>query len=477
MMMPTVKRLIGCLALFAASLAAAGEVWAVDNVAGSLIVFNDNGAWSWFEDERAIVDPANGRIVVSSVASAAGPGGIQRDGNVEVAAYDVARQAVERFTLSRSLEADDHNSAALVVLPDGRYLASYSKHGSDNQLRYRISTRPGDITSWEMERVFRTGGGTSYSNLNYLSKANTLFNFHRDHGRGFDPNYLVWRSGASGFSYGGRLLTGPERNAGNHDRPYLRYAGNGVDRIDFIATDAHPRDRLANSVYHGYLLREADAQFGVYRSDGTRLGDLSTDTTSPYEAADFTTLLTGNAVSAANGRLMTRGWTTDIELDAAGRPVVLFTARVDDLDTDHRFFFGRYTGSEWSIHELAPAGGFLYDGENDYTGLAAIDPGNPDRVFISTKIDPRTKGALARYEIFEGNTVDGGKNWSWAPITYDSTIDNLRPVVPRGPAGGTALLWMRGSYTSFTRFNTSIVGVTSIGPLAGPATNATSAAD
>jgi hypothetical protein len=31
---------------------------AADYVAGTLIVFNDNGAWSWYQDERAIVDPS-----------------------------------------------------------------------------------------------------------------------------------------------------------------------------------------------------------------------------------------------------------------------------------------------------------------------------------------------------------------------------------------------------------------------------------
>ena len=32
-----------------------------DYVAGKLIVFNDNGAWSWYSDERAIVDPGSRR--------------------------------------------------------------------------------------------------------------------------------------------------------------------------------------------------------------------------------------------------------------------------------------------------------------------------------------------------------------------------------------------------------------------------------
>ena len=43
-----------------------------DYVAGTLIVFNNNGAWSWFQDERAIVDSVAGTLLVGSVSNKAG---------------------------------------------------------------------------------------------------------------------------------------------------------------------------------------------------------------------------------------------------------------------------------------------------------------------------------------------------------------------------------------------------------------------
>jgi len=435
---------------------------AADVVAGTLILFNDNGAWSWFEGERVIIDSDSGKVLLSSVANARGPGGVSRAGDVDIVSYDLSAGTTQRVTLSSNLQEDDHDSAALLVLPDGRYLASYSKHASDNCLRYRISLRPGDITAWQPEEIFSSAGGTTYSNLYYLSKSNTIFDFHRDSGRGFDPNFLVWNlDRTSRFSYGGHLLTGPEGNAGNRDRPYLRYASNNIDRIHFIATDHHPRDLVSNSIYHGYVKWE-DGDYGVYRSDGTRLGNLSKEVTSPYKAGDFTTLLPGNAVSPCNGLLMTRGWTTDIELDAAGYPYVVFTVRVNDNELDHRFFYGRYTSVGWNIHELAKAGGFLYRAENDYTGLATLDPNDPNHVFISTNVDPQTDGILPHYEIFEGTTADGGMSWTWLPVTYESSVDNLRPVVPRGASGSTVLLWMRGEYNSYTNYNLRIVGLTEV---------------
>jgi hypothetical protein len=202
----------------------------------------------------------------------------------------------------------------------------------------------------------------------------------------------------------------------------------------------------------------------VYRSDGTRLGDLSRDTTSPYKASDFTPLFTGNVVSPMNELRMTRGWPTDLKLDSTGNPYVVFTARVDDHDSYHRFFYGRLTSDVWHTHELARAGGFLYRNENDYTGLAALDPNDPNRVFISTNIDPLSARSLPHYEIFAGTTTDGGFTWTWRPVTSDSSADNLRPIALAGAEQSIVLLWMRGKYAAYTDYDTSIVALTHIGP-------------
>src|SRR5262249_4041582 len=58
------------------------------------------------------------------------------------------------------------------------------------------------------------------------------------------------------------------------------------------------------------------------------------------------------------------------------------------------------------------------------------------------------------------NTADGGATWSWNPITYNSTIDNIRPIVPKWDGQHTALLWMRGTYSTYNIYNMAIVGLT-----------------
>jgi hypothetical protein len=428
---------------------------AINDVAGDMIVFNDNGAWSWFEDERAIVDTSAGKILVSSVANGSGSGGSARSGDVEVAALDLANGSVSRFTLSDALQADDHNSAALWIRPDGRYLAMYARHGSDSFSRYRISTNPGSITSWGAEQTFDNGAGTTYSNLHYLPNDNggagRLYNFTRS--VGFDPNVLVSNNFGSNWSYGGRLLA--EGTAS--DRPYLRYFSDG-QRIHLITTERHPRN-FDNSIYHGYV---DDGQ--LLNSTGM-VKDANLFDASGVAPASLTPIfITGTQFS---GTTMRRAWTIDVAIDEGGLPYAVFQARADDNNTDHRFFYARFNGTNWAVHELAKAGGFLYAAEDDYTGLAALVPGDPNRLFISTKIDPRTNITMPRYEIFEGATDDGGASWTWAPITFNSTVDNLRPIIPDWDAEQTALLWMRGTYTTYTNYNLDIVGLTEFVPLSG----------
>jgi hypothetical protein len=154
------------------------------------ICFNDNGGWCWFQDPRAIVDARTNQLLISSVAHGSGTGGRDRHGNVEVTAFDLQTRQMSRFALAK-LEADDHNGAALLIRPDGTYLAVYSNHGTDPLTRYRISTDPGDGTRWQPERTFDNGIGTTYANLFRLTADNAVYNFTRTHG--YDPNFLVSR--------------------------------------------------------------------------------------------------------------------------------------------------------------------------------------------------------------------------------------------------------------------------------------------
>jgi hypothetical protein len=124
-----------CLAAVPA-LAAARDA---NYVAGALIRLNDNGAWSWFTDERTIVN--NGKVIVGSVRSvgAFSNAGDPDWGNIEIAVYDPGVGTMSRVALHRHFEQDDHDSPALLALPDNRLLAMYSQQGQERRIYYRFS--------------------------------------------------------------------------------------------------------------------------------------------------------------------------------------------------------------------------------------------------------------------------------------------------------------------------------------------------
>jgi hypothetical protein len=72
--------------------------------------------------------------------------------------------------------------------------------------------------------------------------------------------------------------------------------------------------------------------------------------------------------------------------------------------------------------------------------------------YISTDADPVTGAPLVssadhnrHRELFRGERGSNGK-WTWTPFTRNSTVDNLRPVIPKWDDRRTAIVWMRGRY-------------------------------
>jgi hypothetical protein len=443
------------LALATASLAGTAAL-AQNDVAGDLILFNDNGAWCWYQDPRVIVDTSTNQLLISSIADASGTDGATRSGQVDVVSYNLATQATNRFVLGTPGD-DDHNVASFYQRSDGRYVARWSRHGGSNNTYSRVSTNPGDATAWNPTTTFNNGAGTTYENLYYLPNDDNgngrLYNFTRT--SNWDPNIQV--SSDEGLTWTGtsKLLTE------NGERPYVRYATDG-DKIHFTTTRGHARD-VNNSIYHGYV---KDGK--LYNANGTELDGNLFDN-SAVGVSSLTQVFAANTLN--QGDTMTRAWTVDMEVDSNGNPYAVFQARIDDetlsdggASLDHRFFYARHDGTQWNVNALAEAGGNIYHqtnnvSEDDYTGLVALDPDNPDVLYMSSDIDPRNGSDTDFYEIYKGVTDDAGATWDWSAITENSTMDNVRPVVPEWDDENTALLWMRGEYNSYTNFDTDIVGI------------------
>jgi hypothetical protein len=429
-------------------------------------MIKQNGGWCWFQGPRAVV--SGDHVLIGTVAGAS-YGGSQR-GDVEVTDFDFRTRKSETFKLHEKLQGDDHASPSVAVLPDGRYLAMYTRHGSDKLMRWRVSARPNDAGQWKPERTRDVGASVTYSNTFTLSKEpDRVYSFYR--GPGFKPHVMIGPASASWFQPAGQLLkweltpalgADPDKITGRSKKakPYVVYHSNGIDTIHFITTEDHPRG-YDNGIYHGFIRGGA-----IHDSFGRVVDDNVFDQNGAM-LADLTRVFEGDTEHVA--------WTTDINVDERGYPRIAFSVQRDGAPMrrikqnkdglDHRYYYARFDGDEWHVHEMAHAGTKLYVHEQNYTGLVALDPNDPDTVYISANSHPVTGEPLVsradgkrHWEIFQGQTSDFGASWTWAPITSNSSTDNLRPIVPEWKEH-TLLIWLRGSYRSMGHFRQDVVGL------------------
>ena len=226
-----------------------------------------------------------------------------------------------------------------------------------------VAETPGDDAAY-------AGNNATYANL-FKMPDGRLFNFIRAFHH--DPNYMFSDDDGNTWKYGGRWLYGK----GGYS-PYLKYAYDGKGTIHFIATEDHPRN-FDNSLYHGYVKDGA-----MYKTDGTKVGTLSTTTDTKIATWDFTKIYQGTPDSVA--------WMVDVRLDKSDRPYVLFSTQVDGKGLprgqgglDLRYHYARLDASGWHTEEIAHAGTRLYPDEDDYSGLGALDPNNPRSVYFNRR--------------------------------------------------------------------------------------------
>ena len=150
-----------------------------DLVKGNLIQFNDNGLWCWYQDERAVVDINNGKLIIGSDAYGGGVGGSPRNGAIEAVIFDLQTGMSTRYELAK-MGCDDHNAPGFIIRPDGKYLTMYSAHYDAYKNRYRIF----DGDTWSPEQAYDwttrpegTDYTIAYNNIYYLSAEDRMYDF------------------------------------------------------------------------------------------------------------------------------------------------------------------------------------------------------------------------------------------------------------------------------------------------------------
>lgn len=436
--------------------------------AKDIVQFNDDGGWCWYQDERVVIDAKAKKAIIGSVAT-----GSARNGQPEAVIYDIAAGTKTKYNLGGKLNPDDHNAPGFVVMPDGKYVAMWATHRDNCNSYYGVfdgtqwSSKTYDWTKdgceWEAGKNPNSPHKITYANPWYLSADQKIYSAVRSIST--SPAMLSSSDGGNTWNLYGRITATPTVG---YVAGYYKYWGNGTDRIDFVATQAHPRDDKT-SLFHGYFKGGK-----LYDSTDKVIDDNAADTDA-QNIDKFTQIVAHGAQIKTPGGMIPlyRFWNHDIVRYDDGTIVVMGQGRADYPDStpdttgpdpDKRLIYARWDGKAWTVTYLVKAGPKLYADEQDYTGLGAAHPDNPNVIFLSSTFDPRTDMQVPskKHEIFMGVTCDKGATWKWAPLTENSTKDNLRPVVPKWDASHTFLLWERGDYITAQTYKTEIVGTTAL---------------
>ncbi len=368
------------------------------------------GAWTWFNDPRAIRD--NQYTYFAAVDGS---------GRLKVVQYNHVMDSTVVADLG-FFQQDDHDNPALRLTRDGHIEVYYAKHGAPDYFRQR-SCKAGDITAWQKPvNLDDQLGLSNYTYANIIVLGDTVFDFFRAtpaDGGLYTLHYSRSTDDGITWSVPVKLLTG--------ERPYFKVIKNGTDRIDIICNDGHPNKTYNNSTYHFYY------QGGWHRSDGSRLGP------PPFTPAkDLTRIYDGSGPAG-------KSWVWDVKVNGSGYPVCVFNTTQNE--TMHRYHYASWNGDRWEVRTLAEnAGTFLYPDEAQYSGGMAIDPDSTGIVYCSVE----TKGLhrLWRYE-----TKDKGATWKQTQLTAGKAF---RPYVISGAPAGKRILYVTGTYTTYTDYSTSI---------------------
>ena len=400
----------------------------------------DEGAWCWFADPRALhYENTSGTINATYV------GYIDVHGNVKATQYDWVSQRKTDVLVRSYFQPDDHNNPTFIVLPDERVMIFYTRHTDEACIWYRISQKPGDITSLGEEKRLATANNTTYPSPFILSD---------------DPDhiYLCWR----GINWHPTIarLTMPDTNddcqfdfgpkqivQSTGARPYAKYQSNGKDKIYVSYTTGHPDNEMPDWLYFNVI--------DINKGEGPILRDLNGKQLSIIENGVFNVSKTDSYASNYAATIVDktagiRNWVWQIALDNDEHPVIAYP-HIDDAKTTHAYWYARWNGTKWKTTKVTSAGHAFHQNWNQtercYSGGMSLDPDNINDMYLSIPTKDGLFNKDGVYEIWRYTIDDDGQVASSEQITKNSPKNNARPfVIPGSKNSPMRVGWMQGDY-------------------------------
>jgi hypothetical protein len=395
-------------------------------------VVTKEGAWCWFADPRALHYENTAGTINSTYI-----GYIDVHGNIKATQHNFLTGKNNEVLIRSYFQPDDHDNPSFLVLPDERIMIFYSRHTDEPCFYYRVSKKPGDITSLGAELKIATADNTTYPSPFIMSD---------------DPThiYLCWR----GINWHPTIckLSIPDANdnvsitwgpyqmvQSTGARPYCKYKSNGKDKIYLTYTTGHPDNEYPNYVY-----------FNCIDINTLQLKDITGNVLSTIASGvhnvNKTTYPSSYPNAVVDMPTDQRDWVWQTTLDKDGLPVIAMV-QISNAKTVHNYYYAKWTGSTWRKTFLANGGGQFHQTpgvEMCYSGGMAIDDTNPNIVYCSVPV-AGTSGTI--YEIMKYTIGTAGAITSTEQITTNSTQNNERPfIIANSGNSPLRLTWMNGNY-------------------------------
>ena len=390
---------------------------------GEVGIFAENGAYTWWTNMLAVRFVGNKDQTYLSY--------VDEEGNMSVAAYNHETGEYTYNTLAKH-EVDDHNSAGLAILPDGRILAVYTRHNKDRIVRWRISKNPEDITSFGKEKTVEGSKGITYAQLHRISDteyrllyrytvkswATRIYNYET--GKWSDEQ--VWLTEGLGHHY--YLWTQEDRTEG---------------KINIFMT-GHPKSGPDQNIRYGYF----DADGILYTTGGKRVGEMIEEFNITVPNPRHFDIVY-EAKEGEHTRLY--------DVSYMGEKVaVMYGISLEEGDTS-KYYYAYYDekAGEWVNNFICDSGRWLVS-DNMYFDGVSFDKKDMQTIYVS-----RREGDLLRLE--KWTTTDYGATWTSVLLDEATNPEEhiLRPLIPYNAHDDMDVLYMKGYYPSYVKFDTNIM--------------------
>ena len=389
---------------------------------GEITTFASDGCYTWWTNALALRHVGKRDQTYLSY--------VNENGQMSLASFDHKTGEFAYNTLA-DYEKDDHNSAALTILPNGKILAVYARHSADKFIRWRISDRVEDITSFGEEQTIKSSSNVTYIQLHRISAteyrifyryatskwSTRIYNWVEDTW----TDEIVWLQEPLTKQY--YLWTQEDKEEG---------------KINVFMT-AHPVNGPDQNIRYGYFDECGD----IYTTGGKYLGNLDDKSSYVLTPRDF------DVVYEAQEGEHTRLYDVSFMGDEVA---VMYGVGLDGYNSKYYYAYYDDTRGEWVNNFICESGEAAVTG-NMYFGGVSFDKKDMQTIYVSRRVS-------GFYQMEKWTTKDYGATWDTQEVidvATDKSATLMRPIIPYNASDDIDVIYIKGLYPTYTTYNTDIV--------------------